>query len=258
MSKCCFMHFQPKKYSECNSCSRSVPFVSNSDISKAIYINGQKLDEVSETKFLGVIIDNKLEWSAHIHYLKKKLRSAAAVLSRVRHWIPEIHYSKIYHALFESHLTYGISVWGGVSNAKMNSTFTIGEEMLGPEFFAREHTKPLFSKQELLAAKNLYHYFCSVEVFKILKFRLPINLFETYSHSNREESLSLVTPVPSIQFIYKSSKAWNSVYKKMLTEPHSDLTTKISHFKTKLKALLLSKQKEGDIIEWNPSNFKLY
>ena len=110
MEKCCFMHFQPKDFSESENCSRTVPFVGNNHVSKAIYINCQKLKEVRDTTFLGVIIDNELDWSFHIHELNKKVRSAAALLSKVRHWIPKEHYLKIYYALFESHLTFGISV----------------------------------------------------------------------------------------------------------------------------------------------------
>ena len=60
--------------------------------------------------------------------LNKKLRSAAALLSKVRHWIPEEHYLKMYHALFESHLTYGISVWGGVSDSKLNKIFIVQKQ----------------------------------------------------------------------------------------------------------------------------------
>ena len=84
----------------------SMEFAGNSDESKTLYINGVKIKEVSEVKFLGVIIDNKLNWSAHVKYLTKKLRSAAAVLCRIRHWVPKDNYANIYHALFESHLTW--------------------------------------------------------------------------------------------------------------------------------------------------------
>ena len=286
MEKCCYMHFQPRKLTESHNCSRTIPFVGNKHMTRAIYINGQQLKEVSETKFLGVILDNKLDWTSHIHHLNKKLRSAAALLSRIRHWIPEEQYLKIYHALFESHLTYGISVWGGVSDSKLNKIFTVqkhsirilfgdrksylekfqtcarvrpkGEEKLGSEFYSREHTKPLLTEHKLLAVRNLYHYFCTVDVFKILKFRTPISLYDKYKVSNRETSLALITPKRSNQFFYKSSVAWNSVYKKCLENPHCDLTTKISYFKDAMKKLLLSKQNEGEKIEWQKSNFKLY
>ena len=185
------------------------------------------------------------------------------MLSKVKYWIPKEHYLKIYHALFESHLTYGISVWGGVSDSKLNKIFIVqkhcirvlfgdresylakfktcarvrprGIEKLGAEFYSREHTKPLFTEYNLLAVRNLYHYFCTIDVFKILKFRQPITLYEMYQLSHRETSLALILPERCGQFFYKSALAWNSVYRSVLERPNSDLTTKISHFKDEIK-----------------------
>ena len=113
----------------------------------------------------------------------------------------------------------------------------------------------------------MYHYFCTVDVFKILKFRQLITLYEMYQLSHCETSLTLILPERSGQFIYKSALAWNSVYRSALEKPNSDLTTKISHFNQTIKdeikkllisKLLISKQNEGEKIEWQKSNFILY
>ena len=45
-----------------------------------IAINQIKLQEVKETKFLGVIIDNKLKWSAHIMYISKNIADGIGIL----------------------------------------------------------------------------------------------------------------------------------------------------------------------------------
>ena len=37
-----------------------------------MYINKNPIERKSSTKFLGIIIDNKLNWSAHITYIKKQ------------------------------------------------------------------------------------------------------------------------------------------------------------------------------------------
>ena len=178
-------------------------------------------------------------------------------------------------------MTYGISVWGGVSDSKLNKIFTVqkhcirvlfgdresylakfktcarvrprGSVKLGAEFYSREHTKPLFTEYNL-AVRNLYHYFCTVDVFKILKIRQPITLYEMYQLSHRETSLALILP----ERFYKSALAWNSVYRRVLERLNSDLTTKISHFKDGIKKLLSSKQNEGENIDWQKSNFILY
>ena len=42
-------------------------------------INGSRISEVNETKFLGVIIDNKLSWSSHIMYISNNISKPADV-----------------------------------------------------------------------------------------------------------------------------------------------------------------------------------
>ena len=231
MGKCYYMHFEPIYHTNYGTCARSVPFVGNSDESKTLYINNVKIKEVTELKFLGVIIDNKLSWIPHVKYLVKKLRSAAAALCRIRHWIPKDKYLTVYHALFESHLSYGITVWGGVSKTWMDQVFKIqkhcirvlfgdldmyldksrtcarvrpysgrGSQKLGNEYYCKEHTKKLFNLHNVLAVGNLHLYNCCIEIFKIMKFRNPINLFESLHISQRNNSMLLITPSPSSQF----------------------------------------------------------
>ena len=79
---------------------------------------------VKEIKFLGVIIDDKLSWDAHIRYLNSKLKCEIGKLNRMKHVIPNELYKNLYIALFESHLSYGITAWGGVSKNLLKSLFT--------------------------------------------------------------------------------------------------------------------------------------
>ena len=47
------------------------------------------------------------------------------------------------------------------------------------------YTKPLFDEHNLLAVRNLYYYFCTIDVFNILQFRIIIALYESHKLSNR-------------------------------------------------------------------------
>jgi len=289
MGKCCYIHFEPEKDTS-GTCSRSEPFVGNSDESKTLYINNKPIKEVTEAKFLGVVLDNQLNWIPHAKTLVKKLRSAAAALCRIRHWIPKEKFLTVYHALFESHLTYGITVWGGIKKAWMDKIFKIQKhcvrvlfgdlEMyleksrtcvrarpyidnvsslkLGKEYFCKEHTKKLFNKHRILAVRNLHLYNCCVEIYKIMKFRNPINLYETLNISQRNNSMLLLTQIPSQQFSYLGPKTWNSVYKKIFEFSEQDLTTKVSFVKTAMKSLLLGIQKDENENEWLRTNYSLF
>ena len=59
-----FMLFTPKNFSHC--------------IDESV-INQIKVQEVKETKFLGVIIENKLKWFAHIMYISKKITKGIGI-----------------------------------------------------------------------------------------------------------------------------------------------------------------------------------
>ena len=110
MTKSCYMHFAPSSDKK-DSCARTIPFVGNKDVSQMIYINNCAIRKVKEIKFLGIIIDDKLNWSAHIEYLAKKLRSAAAVLCRIRSRVPKENYKNLYYSLFES-ILHMVSLYG--------------------------------------------------------------------------------------------------------------------------------------------------
>ncbi len=120
MSKCCYMHFKPPMYQN----------TTDTDPIFELKIDDFPIKIAKETKFLGVIIDEDLSWNAHILALRRKLNHASATLNRIRDCIPEHLHRDLYHTLFESHLSYCISVWGGVGPNKMNSIWTAQKHCL--------------------------------------------------------------------------------------------------------------------------------
>ena len=81
-------------------------------------------------KFLGVIIDENLKWDVHTKYLNSKLKCEIGKLNRIKKCIPKIAYKELYHTLFESHLSYGISAWGGISFKKLEPLFITQKKVL--------------------------------------------------------------------------------------------------------------------------------
>ena len=80
-----------------------------------------ELERVVNIKFLGVIINNKLDWSNQINKVARSLTSLSGVLYNLRKFVPkDLNLSKsIYFALVNSVMSYAISVWGsgGAINA---------------------------------------------------------------------------------------------------------------------------------------------
>lgn len=283
LKKSHYIHFKPTSLPSM-SCARARPYDRENFMKHKIYINGIELKQVTEIKFLGVILDEKLNWKPHIDYLCNKLKTCTGVISRIRHSIPQKHHCSLYHTLFESHLQYCISVWGGAPQNQLEKLFVIqkkcirilfadqcayadkfntcartrafGTQILGPEFHEREHTKPLMNKHKLLTIHNLYSYHTCIEVYKIMKFRTPIALFSLLKLSSRKQSL-LILPQPSNLFVFKSSVIWNNIAAKLRFTGHEDFGTKAGTLKKSVKDLLLTNQSKSFQENWSRCNFEL-
>ena len=273
LEKCCYIHFKPKNFKD------DMDDYEIDECEESINISGFVIPEVQSTKFLGVIIDNNLCWLPHIEFIHKKLRSACGMLKRMRHNIPKEHYRSLYFALFESHLSYCITVFGNANKSYTERLFitqknclrilfgnleaflekfktcsrtrSIENQILGHDFYKKEHTKPIFHQQKILAFKNLYNYQICLEMLKILKFHIPYCLYDQFTLSSRNnESILLARPNQG-NYVNERLGIWNNCIKTIIgTE--TLLEVNIQSFKTKLKTKLLNIQNAFDPIEWCP------
>ena len=52
--------------------------------SEKIFINGNVIEKVDATKFLGVILDSKMTWNDHICHIKNKISKGIGILAKAR------------------------------------------------------------------------------------------------------------------------------------------------------------------------------
>ena len=237
--------------------------------------------------------------------MNKKLKSCCGDIKRIKDYIPVSHYVSIYHSLFESHLSYCISVWGGASSDELQKLFVTQKyclrilfgtkpywlitekcqraltynEQMHPNY-SKEHTKPIFKSMNLLTVNNLYNYHTLVELYKIIKFRIPHSIFSKFKISDRKIMLilnKLKLDKRKCQFFFNAALKWNQV-NRFLIDPYViklvrsndtnddaseaftinyDLTLSVSRLKTKLRELIMAIQCSGDDNEWLSSNSEL-
>jgi hypothetical protein len=85
----------------------------------AISINSNALERVSAFTFLGVTIDEHLDWKAHIHKISCKVARTIGVLSRVKHLLPQIILKTIYNSLILPYLNYCLLCWGPINTSRL-------------------------------------------------------------------------------------------------------------------------------------------
>ena len=67
-------------------------------------INNITIAEKTVTKYLGTLIDNKLNWKYHIEYVRTKLSRAIGIISKIRYFTTKnvllnLYYSFVQHQL---------------------------------------------------------------------------------------------------------------------------------------------------------------
>ena len=289
LDKSCYMYFPCKKPSQTknknedsgsttNQDSELESIANNNDIKSLLYIGNSIIPEVDEVKFLGITFDGRLSWDKHVENLYKRLKSAIAVIKRIKPCIGKENLQTMYFTSFECHILYGNSVWGGIPKFRLNKIFRLqkkciriffddfdqfmdkyntcartrpyGEQFLTSKFCMKEHTKPLFNANRILIVQNLYRYTADIELIKILIFGHPKSLLETFELSSR--NLIIVSAHNNSQFHYQSSVMWNSLLKPLKVPSIHQIN--INVFKYRFKKHFLKQQEIGDETVWTNAN----
>ena len=75
-------------------------------------INKVPIQQVDNTKFLGVIIDDNLNWSNHISYINSKIAKGIGIIWRARKFFSKSALINLYYAFIFPYLIYCVEVWG--------------------------------------------------------------------------------------------------------------------------------------------------
>ena len=100
------------------------------DKSITISANDQTISEITETKFLGVILDNKLCWDAHIKHISNKMSKSVAILKILKHTFPTSALKTIYHSLIYPYLNYCNLIWGSAASTHLESLTLIQKKCI--------------------------------------------------------------------------------------------------------------------------------
>ena len=68
-------------------------------------------------KFLGLLVDEHLDWSHHCNYVMNKLSSSLYMMNTVKNFLPPDSRKILYHSFFHSYLSYGVMLWGPSTSA---------------------------------------------------------------------------------------------------------------------------------------------
>ena len=88
-------------------------------------INNVSIDRVQCTKFLGVYVDEKLNWDFHLNIIQKKISKCIGILHRVKYKLGENLKLVLYFTLMLPYLSYCCAIWGNTYISRLNKLIVL-------------------------------------------------------------------------------------------------------------------------------------
>ena len=131
---------------------------------------------IQSSKFLGIIIDENLNWKPHIQLVKSKLSKTLSIIYKASKLINYEGMLTLYCSLFLPYLTYCCEIWGNTYATNVNCIFVIQKKLV--RIIHHEgrlaHTNSLFNQVHSLKFHDLVKYRTAVVMFKLYYDKLPI------------------------------------------------------------------------------------
>ena len=226
-----FMIFKPKSKT-----------IENQDIT----INGSKINCVDKAKFLGVVIDDKLNWSQHTKMVTQKVSKGIGIIVKARKYFNHETLLSLYNTMILPFLSYCIHVWGAASAIHLEKIHLLQKKIVRIicGVAPRTHSLPLFDRLGVMTIDQIYNYFIAVFMYKLNHELLPslFDMFELtsniHSYETRQSNSYYIHFVPTLRSQHTvkivGPKIWNRVKKEI------NSGCKISTYKNLLKKFLLS------------------
>ncbi len=77
-----------------------------------IKMNDIVIEKVQNFNFLGIMVNEHLDWKVHGDHISNKISKSVGIINRLKHFIPLNVKLMLYNSLILSYLNYGILCWG--------------------------------------------------------------------------------------------------------------------------------------------------
>ena len=213
-----------------------------------IFVAGEKLEAVSEFKYLGVLIDSNLSFKAHIKKVCNRVKFNLANFKYIRSCMSLEAAMMYMHSMIFSHITYCLTTWSQASNTALKPLLSLYKQTLKvldkkPKHY---HHCQILTKYKFLNWENLIKYTDSCLMYKILHKLAPPVLRQFVNTGSTACTRSAVrgdcilplrkSAFSQSAFSIKAARDWN-----LIPTQIRDLQTYAS-FKVNLKKWLTSSQ----------------
>lgn len=126
----------------------------------SIFFDGVKLGEVTDYKYLGLNINNKLTWNNHIQKISEKISPILGAIKRCAHMLNIKSKYLLYNSFIEPHIRYLIVCWGNAPRYILDKLQRVQNKAI-KQIFSFEYMTPsetLYKQTNILNIEQLKMY----------------------------------------------------------------------------------------------------
>ena len=184
---------------------------------------GNIIHQTNSIKFLGIHIDEKLNFKNHIEHISSKTSKNVGLIYRLSKFLP-IHILKyLYHSLVMPHILYGIELWYGASATDRNRIFIIQKKTIRAinSLPFNSHTNMYFKNMKLLKVEDIYNRNVLLHIAEKISRNELIFSLDIHEHNTRGRN-SLNIPRCNLSHTllswkYRGQMLWNSLPERIKT-----------------------------------------
>ena len=140
-----------------------------------LYLNGNKIERVTQFNYLGLILQANLSWNKHISHISLKVSKTIGILNRLKSIYPRKVLLTLYNTLILPHFNYCILSWGSVlrENHQLHLLQKKAIRIITNSNYIA-HTEPLLKELELLKITCMFILSLWKFYYKLMTNQLPV------------------------------------------------------------------------------------
>ena len=195
--------------------SKLLVFNNKKKIEVKLTLNGETLKEVDHAKYLGILIDNKLNWVPQINAVKLKVSKGLGLLSKIRHFVSPDTTRSLYFPFVNAHTDYNLLNWGMAAPSSLKSIHSkINKALRIMTFNNRDSPSvPLYKELKILPLEKSFELKNVKHMWKFHNGYLPQSLVSNFNVNSRNQITRSYSRLESLKrfSLFTAPLTWNKL-----------------------------------------------
>ena len=161
-----------------------------------IHIDSHPIHQVSNTKFLGVYIDEHLTWQTHINYIAGKVSRGTGILKKAKKYLNKSTLHLLYYTFIYPYLGYCNIIWGNTYSTYLTKLLVLQKKIVrliaNIKFRDNISTSTYFKELRILKCREIYKYQVGQFIYKHKQNVFP-SLFNYLFHTSTHEYFTRIS-----------------------------------------------------------------